>query len=419
MSRQSIACLAALVMLSAAGVFAKGEATTAPAATTQAAAEVSPDAKRVLDSVSSAYAKLKSLSMDGTITGEFDVDGQKGNESASFTTNFAAPNKFKHETKEDGSVLGSTGERLYVYAKARNAYLTADAPKKVMSDQLPEPFAQLIGSQNLSLVLALSSEPTNELTRSYSKIDKSADVQVDGKSFTALNLKPRQGAAATTLLFDPATNLLRRATMNMADELVARGAKDVKKAVITIDYKASMPDADAKPEQFAWTPPPTAKDAKEMAEGGEEDEASKALTGKPAPDFKLKGLDDKEVALKDLKGKVVVLDFWATWCGPCVGSLPHIDKIASEMKEKGVNVFAVNQAEDKELVQGFMKSKGLTVPVLLDSDSKVGESYKANAIPETVVIGKDGIVRKVFVGAGPDTETKLREAIEEAVKATK
>ena len=417
MPRRSIASFAAVILLAAACVFAKDPAATAPATTH--AAEVTPDAKKVLDSVSSAYTKLKTLSMTGTITGEFDVDGQKGNESTDFTTTFAAPNKFKHETKDD-SVLGSTGERLYVYAKPRNAYLTADAPKqKVMSDQLPEPFAQLIGSQNLSLVLALSSEPTNELTRTYSKIVKAADVQVDGKPFTALDLKPRQGAAATTLLFDPATNLLRRATMNMADELAARGAKDVKKAVITIDYKGTTADADAKPEQFAWAPPPTAKDAKEMAEGGDDDEASKALTGKPAPDFKLKGLDDKEVALKDLKGNVVVLDFWATWCGPCVGSLPHIDKIASDMKEKGVRVFAVNQAEDKELVQGFMKSKNLTVPVLLDSDSKVGQSYKANAIPETVVIGKDGIVRKVFVGAGPDTETKLREAIDEAVKAAK
>lgn len=140
---------------------------------------------------------------------------------------------------------------------------------------------------------------------------------------------------------------------------------------------------------------------------------------KMAPAFTVTALDGTKFTLDQMNGRVVLIDFWATWCGPCVGSLPHIDKIASDMKEKGVRVFAVNQAEDKELVQGFMKSKNLTVPVLLDSDSKVGQSYKANAIPETVVIGKDGIVRKVFVGAGPDTETKLREAIDEAVKAAK
>ena len=68
-------------------------------------------------------------------------------------------------------------------------------------------------------------------------------------------------------------------------------------------------------------------------------------------------------------------------------------------------------------MQGFIKSKNLTLPVLLDSDSKVGQSYKANAIPETVVIGKDGTIRKVFVGAGPDTESKLREAVQSALKA--
>src|SRR5439155_9868447 len=118
------------------------------------------------------------------------------------------------------------------------------------------------------------------------------------------------------------------------------------------------------------------------------------------------------------KGNVVVLDFWATWCGPCVASLPHIDKLHQDFKEQGVKVLAINQGEDRELVQGFVNSKKLTLPVLLDTDSKVGESYKANAIPETVVIGKDGIVRKVFVGAGPDSESKIREVVQAAMKAS-
>ena len=124
------------------------------------------------------------------------------------------------------------------------------------------------------------------------------------------------------------------------------------------------------------------------------------------------------MALKDLKGSVIVLDFWATWCGPCVESLPKLDRIYQDLKEQGVKIYAVNQGEDKELVGGFVKSRNLTIPVLLDSESKVGNQYDAHAIPQTVVIDKSGLIRNVFVGAGPDTENKLRQAIQAALRAS-
>ena len=382
--------------------------------TTAAQAAVTPEAATVLADMEQAYAKLSSLDLAGKITGEFDVDGQKANETSEFTTSYSSPNKFRHQMQQDG-VVGSTGEKLYIYTKARNAYLSVDAPKqKTRCADLPEPFNDLLGQQNLSLALAMSPDPAAELKAAYAKIDKAAAVEVDQKSYTALSLTSRDGDAVTTLLIDPATNLLRRASMDLAPQLKARGANDVKKALVTIDYVTVTPDAPVQADAFAWTPPAGAKDAAEMAEG---DETAHELVGKPAPDFKLKDLEDKDVALADLKGSVVVLDFWATWCGPCVASLPKIDKLAQEMKDGGVKVFAVNEGEDKELVQGFMKSKKLTLPVLLDTDSKVGNDYMAQAIPETVVVGKDGVVRAVFVGAGPDTEEKLRAAINAAVRA--
>jgi peroxiredoxin len=219
----------------------------------------------------------------------------------------------------------------------------------------------------------------------------------------------------TTLLIDPQTHLIRRAIMDIAPQLAARGASDIKKAVITVDYSAITANPTTKPAQFAWAPPPGARDAQDIVDAGD----ASHLVGQPAPVFALKDLDDKEISLKDLKGSVVVLDFWASWCGPCVGSLPKINQLHEEFKEQGVKVFAVNQGEDKELVQGFMKSRNLSLPVLLDTDTKVGNQYDANAIPETVVIDKSGQIRNVFVGAGPDTESKLKEAIQAALHASK
>ena len=419
----SIAALA----LAAAVVFAADPAkpaapTTAPADVSQpttAPAEITPEAATVLKGLGETYSKLKRLDLVGSLAGDFDVAGRKENNKVDFSTAFAAPNKFRHDVKDE-ALLGSTGEKFYIFMKEPNMYLMKDAPKsKVMSDELPDPFAELIGGQNLSLVLALSQNPSEELTRSYRKIEKSADVKVDDKTYTALAMSNNAGSPKATLLIDPATNLVRRATIDISDQLLSQGAPEVKKAQVTIDYTSSTPDAAAEPasDAFAWAPPAGAKDAEQMQQQGGEAGPAAALEGKPAPDFKLKGLDDKEVALADLKGQVVVLDFWATWCGPCVASLPKIDKLHQEKKDAGVKVFAVNLREDKELVQGFMTSKKLSLPVLLDNEGATGDAYQAQAIPQTVVIAKDGTIAKVFVGAGPNTEAQIREAVETALKA--
>src|SRR5207253_2073691 len=109
-----------------------------------------------------------------------------------------------------------------------------------------------------------------------------------------------------------------------------RGLGDVKTAELTIDFSKSTPNAaPAKRDLFAWKPPKDATAAKgdeELDVGAGVAEAN-SLAGKPAPDFKLTSLDGSSVSLAELKGSVVVLDFWATWCGPCVMSLPHLDKL--------------------------------------------------------------------------------------------
>ena len=163
-------------------------------------------------------------------------------------------------------------------------------------------------------------------------------------------------------------------------------------------------------------PPPGAKDmaTARAGGGGEEENPAAALEGKAAPDFKLAGADGKHVSLADLKGSVVILDFWATWCGPCRESLPHLNDIYNDKKDAGLKAYAVNLREGKEKVDKFAEQSKLTIPVLFDTDGKVAEKFNVEGIPQTVVIGKDGKVKKVVVGSG--THEKVRQAVEEAMK---
>ncbi len=144
------------------------------------------------------------------------------------------------------------------------------------------------------------------------------------------------------------------------------------------------------------------------------------LVGKPAPDFELELLDGKKFHLAESKGKVVVLDFWATWCGPCIQAMPQVEKAAGAFPEKDVLLVAVNLQETPAQIKTMMERHQLHPPrVALDKDGSIAEKYQANAIPQTVVIGRDGNITRLFVGGGPNLEDQLKDAIKATLSGEK
>ena len=109
-----------------------------------------------------------------------------------------------------------------------------------------------------------------------------------------------------------------------------------------------------------------------------------------APSFALDDLSAKRVSLKDLRGKVVFLNFWATWCVPCRQEMPTMEKLQREMKEQGLEVVAINIRESQKAVRKFTGELGLSFTVLLDKDAKVSEEYGAWAIPLSYFINRKG-----------------------------
>ncbi len=135
------------------------------------------------------------------------------------------------------------------------------------------------------------------------------------------------------------------------------------------------------------------------------------LVGKPAPDIKLNFLDGKIFRLADHKDKVVILDFWASWCGPCLQVMPQIDKVTSEFADQGVELFAVNLEESEDKVRAALERLRLETNVIMDRDGRTAERYGATAIPQTVIIDRDGNVARLFVGGGARFDDRLRSAL--------
>ncbi|MFT7108433.1 MAG: thiol-disulfide isomerase/thioredoxin [Psychrobacter glaciei] len=127
--------------------------------------------------------------------------------------------------------------------------------------------------------------------------------------------------------------------------------------------------------------------------------ALSASPGQMAPNFKLPGIKTGNLmSLKSHRGKVVYLDFWASWCGPCRQSLPLLNELRNEFRKKGFEVIAVNLDEDKADAKAFLKQFPVNYPVLLDPNGKVPQKYDVPGMPTSYLIDRSGKIRQVHVG---------------------
>lgn len=153
-----------------------------------------------------------------------------------------------------------------------------------------------------------------------------------------------------------------------------------------------------------------------QADGGNS-EAS-AMIGKPAPDFELSLLDGTKFKLSEHKDKIVVLDFWATWCGPCVMALPDYIAATSKFDESKVIFVAVNLQESSDQIRTFLSDKQLTPHVALDRSSSVAPMFQVSGIPHTVIIGKGNLVEDVHVGYQPGSGELMQTTLQQMLDGT-
>lgn len=138
-------------------------------------------------------------------------------------------------------------------------------------------------------------------------------------------------------------------------------------------------------------------------------------SAEPASDFTLRDINGQSVSLSEQRGNVVIMSFWATWCGPCKEEMPHLQKMYGELKDKGLTVLSIatDDARSASRVKPFIKKNGYSFTVLLDRDSTVIGTYNPpKTLPYTVVVDQKGEVVKRHSGYNPGDEEELRHLVD-------
>ena len=138
--------------------------------------------------------------------------------------------------------------------------------------------------------------------------------------------------------------------------------------------------------------------------------------GAPGPAFQLNSNTGKPISLADLKGQIVLVNFWASWCGPCRQEMPILEQLNRQYHNKGVTLIGVNVEPDSAAATAWLKATPVSFPILYDVDSKVSKLYEVQGMPNTVILDRKGIVRYIHRGYSPGAENEYLDQIRTLIR---
>ena len=377
--------------------------------------ETSHDEKAIelLREFSKTLTDAKTIKTSLTLSSYLEANGRVQKDSGTCSFASRRPNKLAWVLRRgNGFTVKSDGDKLFFLIPRDNKYTEQPAPETL--SQIYDNSMSLDGIVEGGMAEAiLSDDPFATLMEGVDKVDYQGIEEVEGVRCHKIKLSQEDvdryvylQAQGKLLPVFVKYDLGRLAAKNLAGNLEASEIK----AELTVKFGKWELDTDIPDETFKFKPP---TDAKKVDAFGRSSDGEHPMVGKAAPDFELDLLDGGKVKLSDHKGKdIVILDFWATWCGPCRRALPVLINVAGEYADRGVVFYAVNLRESPELIKAFMKGNELEMTVALDQSGRVGGLYGVTGIPQTVVIGKKGKIEAIHSGFGGGTKAQLERELD-------
>jgi thiol-disulfide isomerase/thioredoxin len=368
-------------------------------------------ANDVLAKMAAAYKNATSYDDHGTLQATIQTSKQNSDKKFDFAVAMQRPGKLLAHIY--GATICSDGRQWHAFLQGMPGTVVGrEAPKQltieaILADRiLGEALTKEGGGMSPILVLLLADDPLKPLLGDAQTPTLGDPADIDGHACYRVDAKRSEGTVSFWV--DQETFVLRRIVMPVEDvrsQLEQSGEKVEKLAVVADFFDARLNgNIDAKAFQF------------EMPAGTDVVPFFPPFVGSKVPDFKFVDLDGKPVTAKSLAGKVVVLDFWATWCGPCRESMPHLETVYKKYKDNDrCALLAVSVDEAKTTnadVAESLKKIGVSIPPVRDPDECAGKLFMVDAYPTRILVGPDGTVQDCESGVNAKVTTELPEKME-------
>jgi peroxiredoxin len=350
---------------------------------------------------------------------------------------FEKPNRLRNESIINSSTrdvdLFSNGAQKISYMKEWKQYRVEQAPEVSTSDDL-ETMESYVAKN-----IILSHDPSRNLKRGIEDVNKAGDDMLNGISTTVIELHKSAASLGTRMVptevntdimipvrlwIGQEDNLIHRLAYEVdMEQVVSRMPEEQRarmqdyyagmKVFVTETHKDIETDPDFADDYFDFVVPQGTQLVEKFVPPNRPGSEQSIAINEPAPGFTLRDTEGIEASLSDFEGKVVLIDFWATWCSPCIEAMPDVQVLHEIYKERDVVVLGINSWEQqKENVKPFLKEHKITYRILLDSDDDVIKKYRVRGIPTFFVLDKKGTVRYSYTGMPPGKQV-IQQSIEQ------